>query len=80
MFSDMYQLIIEEPSDSFRLSLNVYPQDYVRYEYDEGERYYIWCDKYIKEADHVEIFIQIANCYMLLVALPGYNCKEVRGI
>ena len=39
MFKDMCQLIIEEPSDSFRLSLNAYPQNYVRYEYDEGERY-----------------------------------------
>ena len=80
MYNDMYQLIIEEPTDSFRTSFNAYPQDYVRYEYDEGERYYIWCDKYIWESDHVDIFINFENCYIRLVAIPGYNCREVRGI
>ena len=76
----MFQLIIEEPSDSFKLSLNTYPQDYVHYEYDEGERYYIWCDKWIRNCDRVEIFISFCDCYIHLVAIPGYNCKEVKGV
>lgn len=80
MFNDMHQIIIEEPSDSFRPSLNAYPHDFVRYEYDEGERYYIWCDKYIKGCDQVDIYLNFANCYIHLVAIPGYNCKEIRGI
>ena len=31
MFNDMHQIIIEEPSDSFRPSLNAYPHDFAAY-------------------------------------------------
>lgn len=77
----MIELDVINPSEELRLYItSIWPEDEYMYVYDEGEHYYIKCDRCTFWDGNYTIFLEYDNKARISLNLFKGNFEQVRNI